>query len=109
MARKKFPMQNILKKWDDIHSSAKQKDQRTTRHQQNNRTQQGAYPQTRRVRNIKKEIIENDAAEENIDAEAALYIKKLQEDWANINQIAQQTSTWREMTQLKGTKVKSSR
>ena len=44
-------------------------------------------PQTRRIRNINQEKTESEQLEESVDAEAALYIKELQEDWANINLI----------------------
>ena len=42
-------------------------------------------PQTRRTRNINQEKAESEQLEESVDAEAALYIKELHEDWANIN------------------------
>ena len=41
--------------------------------------------QTKRVRNINQEKTENEQRDESVDAEAALYIKELHEDWANIN------------------------
>ena len=43
--------------------------------------------QTRRVRPVKPEISQEDSIEESVDADAALYIKELHEDWANINLI----------------------
>ena len=43
--------------------------------------------QTRRVRHVKPEIPQEDSTEESVDAEAALYIKILHKDWANINLI----------------------
>ena len=42
-------------------------------------------PQTRRIRNINQEKTESEQMEESVDAEAALYINELHEDWANIN------------------------
>ena len=42
-------------------------------------------PQTRRIRNINQEKTESEQMEESVDAEAALYIKELLEDWANMN------------------------
>ena len=42
-------------------------------------------PQTRRIRNINQEKRDSEQMEESVDAEAALYIKELHEDWANIN------------------------
>ena len=41
-------------------------------------------PQTRRIRNINQEHTESEP-KESVDAEAALYIKELHEDWKNIN------------------------
>ena len=43
--------------------------------------------QARRVRHVKPEISQEDSREESVDAEAALYIKELHEDWANISLI----------------------
>ena len=40
--------------------------------------------QTKRVRNINQENTECEQTDESVDAEAALYIKELHEDWANI-------------------------
>ena len=42
-------------------------------------------PQTRIIRNINQEKSESEQMEESVDEEAALYIKELHEDWANIN------------------------
>ena len=47
----------------------------------------GGQQQTRRVKHTKNETHESDQTEESVDAEAALYIKQLHEDWANINLI----------------------
>ena len=41
----------------------------------------------KRVRHVKPKNNQEDSTEENVDAEAALYIKELHEDWANINLI----------------------
>ena len=43
--------------------------------------------QARRVRHVKPEISQEDSREESVDAEAALYIRELHEDWANISLI----------------------
>ena len=43
--------------------------------------------QTRRVRHVNPQVHQEDSTEESIDAEAALYIKELHEDWANLNLI----------------------
>ena len=54
-------------------------------------TQQQNTPQTRRVRHVKEQqsIEEDDEAEneETVDAEAALYIKELMEDWSSVNTV----------------------
>ena len=47
----------------------------------------GGQQQTRRVKHTKNETHESDQTEESVDADAALYIKQLHEDWANINLI----------------------
>ena len=52
--------------------------------------QQQSTPQTRRVRHIKKQQQfeeEEEVEEETVHAEAALYIKKLMEDWSSVNTI----------------------
>ena len=55
------------------------KDTRNTTYQQN-------IPQTRRVRHIKEQQqSEEEAEEETVDAEAALYIKELMGDWSSVN------------------------
>ena len=51
----------------------------------NNTSPQVKHQQTRRVNHIKQGTEESDHTEESVDAEAALYIKELHEDWANIN------------------------
>ena len=53
----------------------------------NNSSPQYKQQQTRRVKHIKRETPESDQTEESVDAEAALYIKEVHEDWANINLI----------------------
>ena len=53
----------------------------------NNPSPQYKQQQTRRVKRIKHETPESDQTEESVDAEAALYIKELHEEWANINLI----------------------
>ena len=54
-------------------------------------THQQNTPQTRRVRHVKEQqnIEEDDEAEneETVDAEAALYIKELMEDWSSVNTV----------------------
>ena len=51
----------------------------------NNTSPQVKQQQTRRVKHIKQGSEESDHTEESVDAEVALYIKELHEDWANIN------------------------
>ena len=62
------------------------KDARTKspRKQQHKTPGQYTSSQARRVRHVKPEISQEDSTEESVDAEAALYIKELYEDWANI-------------------------
>ena len=68
-------------------------ERRNPQFRQNTRdyTQQQNTPQTRRVRHIKEQqnIEEDDEAEneETVDAEAALYIKELMEDWSSVNTV----------------------
>ena len=53
-------------------------------------TPQNTTPQTRRVRHVKEpdnDEEEEEAEEETVDAEAALYIKELMEDWSSVNTI----------------------
>ena len=55
-----------------------------------NTQQQQTTPQTRRVRHVKEQDIceeEQETEEETVDAEAALYIKELMEDWSSVNTI----------------------
>ena len=52
--------------------------------------QQRSTPQTRRVRRVKEQekcVEEEETEEETVDAEAALYIKELMEDWSAVNTI----------------------
>ena len=52
--------------------------------------QQQTTPQTRRVRRVKEQDIceeEEESEEETIDAEGALYLKELVEDWSSVNTI----------------------
>ena len=52
--------------------------------------QQQSTPQTRRVRHVKEQekcVEEEETEEETVDAEAALYIKELMEDWSSVNTI----------------------
>ena len=67
--------------------TAKMPERRTPRRPQPTTPGQYATPQTRRVRHVKNENSQEDSTEESVDAEAALYIKELHEDWANINLI----------------------
>ena len=62
-------------------------ERRPVRNQQRTTPGQYATPQTRKVRHVKQEEQREDSTEESIDAEAALYIKELHEDCANINLI----------------------
>ena len=55
-----------------------------------NTQQQQTTLQTRRVRHVKEQDIcdeEEEVEEETVDAEAALYIKDLMEDWSSVNTI----------------------
>ena len=65
------------------------KDARTKNPRRQQPTFPGQYtsPQARRVRHVKPEITHEESTEESVDAEAALYIKELHEDWANINSV----------------------
>ena len=67
--------------------TAKMPERRPPRGPTNNTSPQFKQQQTRRVKHIKQETEESDHTEESVDAEAALYIKELHEDWANINTI----------------------
>ena len=80
---------NICKKVGHFASrcTVKMPERRTPRKPQLTTPGQYATPQTRRVRHVKNENNQGDSTEESVDAEAALYIKKLHEDWANINLI----------------------
>ena len=52
--------------------------------------QQQSTPQTRGVRHVKEQemcVEEEETEEETVDAEAALYIKELMEDWSSVNTI----------------------
>ena len=62
-------------------------ERKTPRRQQLTSTGLYASAQARRARHVKPEIQQEDSTKESVDAEAALYMKKLQEDWANINLI----------------------
>ena len=80
---------NICKKVGNFASRCRAKlpDRRTPRKQQLTTPGQYATPQTRRVRHVKHENSQEDSTVENVDAEAALYIKELHKDWANLNLI----------------------
>ena len=80
---------NICKKVGHFASRcrAKMPERRAPRKQQLTTQGQYATPQTKRVRHVKPENNQEDSTEESVDAEAALYIKELHEDWANINLI----------------------
>ena len=65
--------------------TAKMPERRPPRGPTNNTSPQLKQQQTRRVKHIKQETEESDHTEESVDAEAALYIKELHEDLANIN------------------------
>ena len=67
--------------------TTKMPERRTPRKQQLTTPGQYATPHTRRVRHVKNENSQEDSTEESVDAEAALYVKELHEDWANINLI----------------------
>ena len=60
-------------------------ERRPVRNQQRTTPGQYATPQTRRIRHVKQEEQQEDSTEGSLDAEAALYIKELHEDWTNIN------------------------
>ena len=65
--------------------TAKMPERRPQNIPQSSSTQNYKQPQTRRIRNINQEETESEQLEESVDAEAALYIKELHEDWQNIN------------------------
>ena len=65
--------------------TAKMPERRPHNTPQSSSAQNYKSPQTRRIRNINQEKSESEQMEESVDAEAALYIKELHEDWANIN------------------------
>ena len=67
--------------------TAKMPERRALRKQQLTTPGQYATPQSRRFRHVKPENNQEDSTEESVDAEAALYIKELHEDWANIKLI----------------------
>ena len=67
--------------------TAKTPERQPPRGPSNNQYPQYKQQQTRRVEHVKQETPESDQTEENIDAEAALNIKELHEDWANFNLI----------------------
>ena len=67
--------------------TAKMPERRPPRVPPNNPPQNYKPQQTRRVRNINQEKTESDETDESVDAEAALYIKELHDDCANINTI----------------------
>ena len=77
---------NICKKIGHYTSlcTAKMPERKIPRRQQPTTPIQYTSPQARRVRHVKPESHE-DSTEESVDAEAALYIRELHEDWANIN------------------------
>ena len=58
---------------------------RAPRRQQLTSPRHYTTPQTRRVRHVKSESQQDESIEGSVDAEAALYIKELHKDWANIN------------------------
>ena len=62
-------------------------ERRPPRGPSNNQYPQYKQKQTRRVKHVKQETPKRDQTEESIIAAAALYIKELHEDWANINLI----------------------
>ena len=80
-------MQNMQKKPGHYTSlcTTKMPERRPPRMPQNSSPQNYNLQQTRRVRNLNQEKPQNDHTEERVDAEAALYIKELHEDWANID------------------------
>ena len=80
---------NICKKVGHFASrcTAKMPERRAPRKQQLTTPSQYATPHTRRVRHVKPENNKEVSTEESVDAEAALSIKELHEDWANINLI----------------------
>ena len=61
----------------------------TFRQYTRNTPHQQKTPQTRRVRHIKEQQQdeEDEPEEETMDAEAALYIKELMEDWSSVSTI----------------------
>ena len=65
--------------------TAKMPERRPPRGPTNKTSPQLKQQQSRRVKHIKQETEESDHTEESVDAEAALYIKELHDDWANIN------------------------
>ena len=67
--------------------TVKMPERRAPRKQQLTTPGQYATPQTGRVRHVKPKNNQEDSTEESVDAEAALYIKELHEDWTNINLI----------------------
>ena len=67
--------------------TAKMPERKTPRKQHFTTPGQYTSSQTRRLKDVKPEISQEDSTEERVDAEAALYIKKLHADWANINLI----------------------
>ena len=85
---------NICKKIGHYASlcTAKMPERRIPRRQQLTTTGQSASTQARPVPQVKPEVQIEDSTEESADAEAALYIKELKEDWANISLIHQQIS-----------------
>ena len=86
MPRKANAMQNLQKlgHYTSL-CTAKMPERRPPRGLTNNTSPQFKQQQTRRVKQIKQGTEESDHTEESVDAEAALYIKELHEDWANIN------------------------
>ena len=52
----------------------------------------------KKIRNINQEKTESEQTDESVDAKAALYIKELHEDWANIKVIPQHNSSHRKTT-----------
>ena len=81
---------NICKKIGHYASlcTAKIQEQKIPRKQQLTTPGQYTSSQTRRVRRVKLEISQEYSTEESVDAEAALYIRELHEDWANTNLIS---------------------
>ena len=69
-----------------LQSTHARKEKNIHTRQENKNTPQQHFQQTRRVRHIQEEQQEEEEQEdETVDGEAALYIKKLMQDWSSIN------------------------